>query len=424
MWHRRRSRRRVSLLLMRTILPAILPRGAGAVALLLTVARPAVAQQPVDSSQTARAPSPAPAPAPAPALSGDTLKVTPLGYVEAFYQWNFSQPSNGISNYVAFDNRHNSFTLANVALGASMDYGPLTSKLVLQIGHTPNTYYLSEPASPGAAGAGGTDASTWKYLQEANFGWKAPVGNGLLFQMGLFLSPIGPESLAVKDSWNWSRSNLFFGLPFYHTGLRATYDLGRGWSATAAVYNGWNSVVDNNSDKTFSGSVAYKQGIVTAQALYMGGNERPTGAPEGAPWRHLFDAYTQLDVATWMSLIAHADAGFESNNFGTSDWYAGALSARVQPASWLYLSARGDHFHEDVASNAHGTATAIFWPATWVESGTFTIDTRPHDNLSVRLEYRHDQAAANMFFNGAVPGNGATNSRSQDTLTLGATAWF
>ena len=42
-------------------------------------------------------------------------------YVETLYQWNFNRPSNRITNYRGFDNRHDTFTLANVALDAQWD---------------------------------------------------------------------------------------------------------------------------------------------------------------------------------------------------------------------------------------------------------------------------------------------------------------
>src|SRR5262249_4409978 len=149
------------------------------------------------------------------------------GYSEVFYQWNFNEPSNGITNYRGFDNRHNAFTIANAVIDAAGSLGPIKGHLVtahvaLQIGHTPDTYYLAEPFSPGSAGAGATSTAVWKYIQQANVGYRAPLGCGLLFEGGIFLSPIGPEGMAVKDQWNWSRSNLFFGLPFYHTGLRVS----------------------------------------------------------------------------------------------------------------------------------------------------------------------------------------------------------
>ena len=116
-------------------------------------------------------------------------------------------------------------------------------RLALQIGHTPQTYYLAEPNAPGSSGSGSSNGDVWKFIQQANIGYEAPVGKGLLVEAGIFLSPIGPEGIAVKDQWNWSRSNLFFGLPFYHSGARATYTLTDEASVTAHVYNGWNDVV-------------------------------------------------------------------------------------------------------------------------------------------------------------------------------------
>ena len=78
------------------------------------------------------------------------------GYAEALYQWNFNDPSNGITNFRGFDNRHNTFTLSNVALDAAWDHAGLVGRVTLQVGHTPSTYYLSEPSAPGASGANAT----------------------------------------------------------------------------------------------------------------------------------------------------------------------------------------------------------------------------------------------------------------------------
>src|SRR5215472_1116043 len=58
------------------------------------------------------------------------IEVTPLGYVEAYYAYNFNRPSNGITNFRGFDNRHNSFTLQNVALGANFTAGPVGGRIV------------------------------------------------------------------------------------------------------------------------------------------------------------------------------------------------------------------------------------------------------------------------------------------------------
>jgi hypothetical protein len=126
--------------------------------------------------------------------------------------------------------------------------------------------------------------------------------------------------------------------------------------------------------------------------------------------------------------MAHGNAGYEHNRFGASRWVAGALYARAQALRPLFVALRGDAFGEQVPSNDEGTATPIFWPVRWVSSGTFTLDYRPHSNISFRAEYRHDQAAGKMFFGDAVRSDAVgafiPNRRSQNTVTLGATAWF
>jgi hypothetical protein len=363
---------------------------------------------------------------PAPSAEPEEAEDTPAflqglmlgGYVETFYQWNFNDPSNGLTNYRGFDNRHNTFTLSNVVLDTQWERERVSGRLALQVGLTPSTYYLAEPVRPGSPGANATGPELWKYLQQAWAGYRLPVGAGLLVQGGLFLSPIGPETMAVHGNWSWSRSNLFFGLPFYHTGLRATYPLGD-WAVTAAVYNGWNSVVDNNAEKSLSLQATYTlPDKLALSMLYFSGVEREPGAPEGRPWRHLLDIHATWTVSPTLSLLAHANGGLEPNAFGTSTWGAGALAGRVRLLTTLFLAVRGDLFYESAASSAEGSASRLFWPVEWVSSGTATLDWRPHDNASIRLEYRHDEAAGELYFRLAA------NSRSQDTLTLGATAWF
>src|SRR5262249_30263027 len=164
---------------------------------------------------------------------------------------NFNHPSNRITNFRGFDNRENTFMVSNAAATISFEKAAVSSKLTAQVGQTPNTYYLGEPSAAGTSSTGATDATTTgKYIQEAWLGYKAPVGSGLLFQGGIFLSPIGVENMPIKDNWNWSRSNLFFGLPFYHAGIKATYPLSGKWTVELMVCNGWNNITDNNHPKS------------------------------------------------------------------------------------------------------------------------------------------------------------------------------
>jgi putative OmpL-like beta-barrel porin-2 len=331
-------------------------------------------------------------------------KVTLGGYLETYYQLNLSDPSNHVTNLRGFDDHDRTFTLANVAFDAKGERGPLTVHLTLQIGETPTVYYTAEPH-------GGGDQ--WKYLQQANVAYK---WSDATIDGGLFPSPIGPEVFPIKDNWNWSHSDLFLGLPFYHTGARIAYPLGCGWTGQLHVYNGWNSVVDSNRRPSVALSASYASEKLNGQLLYFGGEEPDVNAPGDQPWRHLFDAYASYAITPALAVRVHGDAGFERTTFGTNAWVAGALYGKYALPPSLYVAARADAFREIVPSGA----TTILWPVAWIGSGTATLALQPIDGLSLRLEVRHDEAAREAFFGGDV----GMTVRRRDTFTLGATGWF
>lgn len=396
------------------------------------VVAPAAAERTATSTPTPAAvatstPTPAAEGAPAPSSGGlaPTLKLKVGGYVEVFYQLSFNAPSNFITAYRGFDNRSSSFTIDNAVLDVTAELGPAFARVALQVGHAPFSYYGAEPSSPATAGVGPSAPELWHLIQQAIVGYKIPVGRGLLAEAGIFISPIGIEQLAIKDNWNWSRSNLFFGLPFYHAGVRLTYPLTD--QLTAAVYatNGWNDIITRNGHPAVAGLLTWTPSEqLSGTLLYFGGVEAPRGAPEGQPWRNLFDLNATWSPSPYLSLAMQADAGIEANNFGTSWWASGAAYARVHPAEWLFIAARGDYFHEGVAPGA----ARLFFPADEVISATATIDLRPVENLSFRTELRLDWASADLYFRGAVAADDAggqrPNTRRQQTLTFGALAWF
>lgn len=347
-----------------------------------------------------------------------TPPYTLRAYAEASYAFNFNRPANQLNAYRGFDSRHNTFDLENAALDVAWDTANVVGRVALQVGSTGATYYLGEPTREGAGGIATSDSGLLRHIQQANVGYRFPVLAGLLVQGGVFLSPIGPESVVVHDNWNWSRSNLFFGLPFYHAGGRAALSFNDRWILTLGIYNGWNNIVDNNPHKSVQVQLtASISPTLTWSGLYMVGIER-----DGAYARHLFDTYAQWNAMERLSLMLHLDAGFEPSEAGTSTWLAGALYARLTLMEGLYVAARTDLFREHAASNSTDSLPPIFFPTSWVASSTLTLEAKPAERVSFRFEFRHDHAATAIYFgtsDAALP-----TARAQNTLTLGATAWF
>jgi len=353
------------------------------------------------------------------------------GYVEMYDAWNFNEPANGVTNLRGFDFRHASLTLQNAVLDATWKKGPVSGRAALQFGDEPDAYYQAEPSQPATGTAPASTASEWRHIQEAWAAWM-PCDQ-LELAGGLFLSPIGPEVVQTKDNWNWSRSNLFFMLPYFHAGVRAKHALGdSGLSVIGAVYNGWNNAVDENRSPAFDAIVAYQKGDWTAQVQYFAGIQRRDGGPDVQHWRHLFDAYVQGPVPgiDHLSFIVHGDGGFERAAPGATDrpqWIAGAAYLKYDVTPRVFIAARGDAFREWRPVGV----SPIFLPSgiAWISSGTATVSWRPVDGIDLRAEYRHDSASDAAYFKGDVftdttTGLAIANATSQDTVTGGFIAWF
>jgi hypothetical protein len=322
------------------------------------------------------------------------------GYVEVYSAFNTNEPDNGVTNLRAFDDRNASFVLQNVMLEGTWTQGPVSGRLALQAGDAGDLYYQSEPVHPPVGSAPATGPEAFRHIQEAYFAWAAP--DRIELAAGVFLSPIGPETVAEHSVWNWSRSNLFFALPFYHTGVRFKRPLGdSGWSVIAMVANGWNSIVDNNHTPSVDVIAAYSKGDWLGQVQYFGGVETTS-------WRHLFDAYVQGPLAPHLTFLVHGDAGFEPG----ASWAGGAGYLKLDVTKQWAAVVRGDYLHD---------TQSILLPVEWVASGTATAQYQPTDGLLFRLEVRHDQAASDAYFSGSAV---MPASRHQDTVTVGATAWF
>jgi hypothetical protein len=366
----------------------------------------------------------------------DTPCQTPSlgGYAEVFGTLASETASDGALPFRGFDNRANTVSISNIALSAQLRCGDVARgwgraqlDLTLQWGLTPNTYYLGEPSYMSHDGVGESSASSWRFLQQALVSWRRETSAGRYWQLeaGIFPSPLGPEGMAVKDGWNWSRSNLFFGLAFYHVGARLTHGMG-GWRVTASLLNGWNSIVDNNDEKTGHLQVVYETDAVVWSAQIMSGVERSPGDPAGrGVWRSLFDTYLTAHPSAWLSLQAHFDAGVEPGALGTDWWVAGAAYLRLRP--WpvslpgLTFAARGDLFYEAVPPGG----APIFWPMaigardTLMSSATATMRFEvPHG--AIYLESRADYSTNQGIWN-----PGASHPQNwRETATLGLTAWF
>jgi hypothetical protein len=305
-------------------------------------------------------------------------------FVSTAYVYNGNRPATGISSYRVFDFNDNSFNLD-------------VAELVVQIA----------PAKPNDAGfridfaAGNSipqvtksqDQSVAQFdLQQLFVSYIAPVGSGLRFDMGKYVTHMGYELIEGYDGYNdnYSRSILFgYAIPFTHTGLKASYAFSSKVGAMVEVVNGWDLVRDNNRSK----SVGAQLSVIPVAPLtlvlnWIGG---PEIANDNHTNRNVFDVVAILKPTKALTLGVNGDYGNENgtslvNPGADATWKGIAAYATLALTDKLSVALRGETFHDDDGVRL-GTGTRAR-----LSEGAFTPAFKFTDHVLVRGEVRYDQS--------------------------------
>src|SRR4051812_20005759 len=166
-------------------------------------------------------------------------------FVSTAYEYNGNRPTTGTSSYRVFDFSDNSFNLdvaevvvqiaATKANDAGFRVDFATGNSIPQISKTQD------------------QTATQFDLQQAFASYIAPLGSGLRFDVGKYVTHLGYEVIEGYDGYNdnYSRSILFgYAIPFTHTGVKASYSFSSKIATMVEVVNGWDLLRDNNHSKS------------------------------------------------------------------------------------------------------------------------------------------------------------------------------
>ncbi|HVP44175.1 MAG TPA: porin [Terriglobales bacterium] len=323
-------------------------------------------------------------------ISGLLGSTTLSGFVDLNYGFNFNQPASRTTGLRSFDAPANQFALNMVELVADKPAETASRfgyHVALGFGNAMNAVNASDPGGLGFA----------QYLKEAYLSYMVPVGSGLTFDFGKFVTPHGAEVIESKDNWNYSRGLLFsWAIPYYHFGARAKYAFNSKYAITGYLVNGWNNVLDNNTGKTLGVSFAWtpskKFGITQN---YMAG---PEGLNTNSHWRQLSDTVVTFTPSSRLSLMLNYD-------YGRGDY----LPLGTRPVFWTgvggyvryafdsrYAVATRYEYYDDHDGFTTGTPQHL-------HEVTQTVERLIGKGLITRLELRHDSSTAPVFMKGTVP---------------------
>src|SRR5216110_3288786 len=305
-------------------------------------------------------------------------------FVSTAYEYNGNRPTTGTSSYRVFDFINNSFNLD-------------VAELVVQIA----------PVKPNDAGfrvdfaAGNSIPQVTKSqdqavaqfdLQQLFVSYIAPVGSGLRFDFGKYVTHLGYEVIEGYDGYNdnYSRSILFgYAIPFTHTGVKASYAFSSKVAAMVEVVNGWDLVRDNNHSKSVGAQLTLTPVAPLSVLLnWIGG---PELANDNHTKRNVFDIVATFKPIKALTLGVNGDYGVEDgtstvNPGADATWKGIAGYAALAVTDKFSVALRGETFRdEDGVRLGTGTTATL-------SEGTFTPAYKFTDHVLLRGEVRYDTA--------------------------------
>jgi len=326
------------------------------------------------------------------------------GYADVSYIYNFNEadsPTTANTGRV-FDTESNGFTPHAFELvfeKAMTDQTPIGFRTDLFAGDDADVI--------GSTGLADTDAgdSDQVDLQQAYITARAPIGAGIDFKVGKFVTLLGAEVIESPANWNFSRSYMFgYAIPFTHTGALASYPLGEFGSVTGGVVNGWDIVDDTNHAKTLLGNLTLTP--LEGVSLFFNAISGAERADNDHDDRTVFDVVGSWQATEQLALMMNYDYGHESSltqgtgatGFESANWQGLALYAKYDLSPTWALAGRWEWFDDKdnvrtkFTSIGGGVPTDIDF-YEW----TLTSQWKLHEHVLARLEYRHDKADEKVF---------------------------
>ena len=364
---------------------------------------------------------------------GATLNYTFDGY----YEYNFNQPPGRVNDLRAYDVLSNTFSINQASIIFALDpdvenhrrYGV---RLDLQFGQATETLQGNSANEP--------RPEIYRNIFQAYGTYVVPVGKGVNVDFGKWASSLGVEGNYTKDQTNYTRSFYFYYLPFYHAGVRASYQINNKLAVNYWIVNGANQSEPTNGfkDELFGFVLTPTKTLKWTSNYYLG-QEHPDNAPatnctvpvqpglcvtpiSPAPngKLHIFDNYATLQVTPKLALTGEGDYVIErewataapGESSAPSHVSGGVAYAQYQLNSRSSLAARGEYLSDRGGLFSNATQA--------LKEGTGTYKYTVANGLDAFVELRRDWSNIPYF----TTHNVGSPSNHQTTALLGLVWWY
>jgi Putative beta-barrel porin-2, OmpL-like. bbp2 len=330
----------------------------------------------------------------------DNLGISVHALVDAGYEHNFNQPNGNTNVFRAWDQDGFQLTQGNLHIERDGTVGFVTDINVGQVANAISS--VTRYSNPTPVGGQWIDPTQY-YLT-----YTAPLGSGVSFEAGRFVTLLGAEIIPVYNNQNFNESRgLLFNLgePLTHTGIRASYTFNDYVSATAGLNNGWDDPAANsNGGPNVEGELTLNNKDKSL-SLVVNGIIGPNGYPGATGVSHSNSTLGAIDpIATWKpsfvpNLTLQAEYLYASQdgpviNGHSASWQGAAGYVVYDWTPSIELASRAEFFDDMDGARTNGEAQTL-----WEITQTLSYKVPEVTGLIARLEYRHDNSSQNSFTN-------------------------
>jgi hypothetical protein len=360
------------------------------------------------------------------------------GWIDTYYVYNFNNPSRAVVDANqplsvikgqnisvegrVYDVHNQSFqlALAQVEIEKIPEWGGIGFKVGIGYGDTLDVLVDTFRGNLGPDIPADSVRDFDKALTHATISYVMPICKGLRFDVGKFVSPIGEESFATIQNWNYSLSFLgTYAIPGQHIGIRMHYPWTDTFYTEFYIVNGWNCTIDNNTGKTMGPSIGWTaQPWLTFTANYLIGPEQDN---RNGPLQQIFDMQVALGPFGNWNFVIFGDYGSEKKaiNFTTNGSWGGiAGCARYKVNECFEPSIRVEYYDDPNGASTNVKQTLMGYTLTF-NTKIADVGNNKGSALMLRPEIRYDHSSAHFF----TRKNTFRVKRDQVTIAAGLT-WF
>ena len=338
-----------------------------------------------------------------------TKKITVGAYIDTYYGATPSKLKDNNIPYFVSMNRNNELNVNLAYLDFKYTDENVRARFVPGVGTYVNANYIAEPG-------------TLKNIIEGNIGVRISKRRNIWIDAGVLGSPYTNESAISKDHLMYSRSFAPEYVPYYLSGVKATFPLSKKLTAYLYLLNGWQQIQDVNNGKSIGTQLEYrpKENHLINFNTYIG-DERSVSSPLNR-MRYFTDLYWSYSnpesklSATSCVYVGNQkriqEDGKQSNNY----WWQVNFIGNYKLNAKTSLSGRIEYFND--ASNVQITPVTI--PGAFkAGSGGLCLNVKLTEQALFRLEGRQFFSSDKNFID--PQGN---PSKQMSWFISNLTIWF